>query len=102
MIVSNRVVTKLNSVSLEVAEPPPGISPIGVSVVVVLPPPGISPGADFPPPGISPENAVTERTATSVIAIKSLFMDCLLFEFEAHVRTLTSKFADRKDVLQGN
>ena len=80
MIVSNTVVTKLDPVSLDVADPPvPGISPGGggggtVPVLVV----GTPPITDAPTPGISPANAVPERTHASVIANNSRFMDCLL------------------------
>jgi len=82
MSVSNTVVTKLEPVSLEVAEPSPGMSPgtgggAGCSVEVE-PPPGISPITDPPTPGISPANAVPERTLASVIANNSRLMDCLL------------------------
>jgi hypothetical protein len=80
MIVSITVVTKLDPFSLGVAKPTPGMSPGagGSALVVVEPTVGTSPVTDEPTPGMSPANAVTERTDTSAIAVKSLFIDCLL------------------------
>jgi hypothetical protein len=83
MNVSNAIVTKLVSVSLELAPPTPGISPGtggGVVCSEVEPPVGTPPITDPPTPGISPANAVPERTHANAIANNSRFIDCLLFE----------------------
>jgi hypothetical protein len=81
-IVSNTVVTKLASVSLDIAEFTPGISPgaVAVSPVVdVEPTVGTLPVADpVLTPGISPPTAAPERTHASAKAANNRFMDCLL------------------------
>ena len=80
MIVSNKVVTKLDSVSLGVVQPTHGISSgTGDGATVGEPTVGISLVVPFlPTPGISPANAVPERTLASVIANNSRFIDSLL------------------------
>src|SRR5215213_218956 len=78
MSVSNTATTMPESVSVDVAEPTPGISPgTGGGGTVGEPTVGTSPVTDAPTPGISPANAVPERTLANVIANNSRFMNCL-------------------------
>jgi hypothetical protein len=83
MIVSNTVVAKVACVSLELAEPTPGISPAtgaGISPVLdVEPTVGTSPVTGELTPGMSPANAVAERTPTSVSANNNRFIGFVSF-----------------------